>query len=79
MSALVERAAQLRAQGLTPVRALRRLRREFPHHESYDLHTVVGLGPTGRLPLWAELGSPLRPVIAKGSVRRVDEFRRAKT
>lgn len=62
---LKERGIELRAQGFTPTRMLRRLGKEFPAAEKLDLHIAAGLGPTGRNPLWAEIGNPLRPVIAR--------------
>lgn len=65
MSALTERAAQLRAQGVSRHNTLRRIKREFPHAERYDLDEAAGLGRTGKYGLWAEIGSPIRPVICR--------------
>jgi hypothetical protein len=67
---LASRGAQLQARGLTPLRTLRRLRREFPEAERFDLHLAAGLGPTGILPLWAQIGNPIRPVICRIDPRR---------
>lgn len=72
---LASHAEQLLAQGLTPLRAMRRLRRQFPHAETLDLHEAVNMAHTGFMPLWAVLGHPLRPVMVKGVVKRVDEMR----
>jgi hypothetical protein len=67
---LASRANELRAQGLTPLRTMRRLQREFPSAERLDLHIVVGLGPTGVTPLWAQIGCPIRPVICRIDPRK---------
>jgi hypothetical protein len=67
---LAVRGEQMLAQGLTPLRALRRLRREYPQAEHFDLHVAVGLGPTGVHPLWAQIGNPIRPVICRIDPRK---------
>lgn len=54
---LGNRAEQLLEDGLTPLRAFRALRLEFPNAEWFDLWVAVGEGPTGVTPMWAMNGS----------------------
>jgi hypothetical protein len=54
---VMERGRRLQEQGLTPLRAFRVLKREFPSAERFDLWVAAGDGPTGITPLWAEHGS----------------------
>jgi hypothetical protein len=68
-SAVEVRGGELLAAGLSPLRAFRRLRSEFPWAENLDLHVAVGLGPTGVNPLWADHGS-LRPVVVRYDPRK---------
>ncbi len=86
MADLRSRAVEVLSQpGMTPVRAFRLLRREFPGAERDSLVRVSRLrgAPTGCMPGWATRigddgkihpnGALLRPVIAKkppGSVKR---------
>lgn len=53
---LSNRAVELRRLGLTPHRAFRMLRREFPHAERDSLVRAARLpgAPTGILPSWAQ-------------------------
>lgn len=84
MADLRSRAVELSSQpGMTPLRAFRVLRREFPSAERDMLVRASRLrgAPTGYLPSWAQRigedgkihpnGALLRPVIAKKPPRSV--------
>jgi hypothetical protein len=65
VSAFRVRAAELRSvPGMTPIRAFRILRREFPHMERDVLvnETRIQGYHRGVTPQWALWGQPLRPV-----------------
>lgn len=69
--AMIERAAQLRARGRTPLRTFRVLKHEFPNAERHEQLAAAGLGPTGIMPSWADKPGILRPVICKRDPRKV--------
>lgn len=66
---LLKRARWLRAQGISPIHAARRLKREFPAAELLDIDISLGIGPTGKYGLWAELGHPIHPCMVRHDPR----------
>lgn len=67
MANLRERADELRATGLTPLRTFWALQREFPGAERDHLVIAAKLpgAPRGINPFWTEIGQTLRPVIVR--------------
>lgn len=73
MSLLDRRAQVLLDQGLTPLRAFRKLKQEFPSAEHLDLKVAVGQGPTGITPWWAERSGNGRSVVIRNDPRKFEE------
>lgn len=70
---LATRAKQLIDQGFTPTRAFRRLKREYPDAEHFDMKVAVGQGPTGVTPWWAERSGNGRSVVIRNDPRKFDK------
>lgn len=68
---LKERGRELlEDEGFTPYRAFRKLKKEFPNAETFDLWVAVGKGPTGVMPFWADRSGSGRSVTIRNDPRR---------